>query len=552
MKNLKLKALVWSFSVAFLPVAAQGQAISPGSVQKSIEQIQKPVPVQKPAAEEANVDGLVSIDKLAGVEVRGGYLEGPIKAYWASRIGKAVEVEEVADFKVWASELTRQHGFLGYAQTSTEPASNGAETLVVSLVIPKIKSVKVFVADEELAKRYEALLVSRFADVFKPGTPVDPQALDQRLEVASYDLPVSLEVLIRAAGAELVDLTVNVEAVRVQTGQRLSGLLQGNNYGLKQYGRTQLMGAFGFSGFTPNATMNVSAQLSEGVRYARGEYEAPVEVLKGRVKGWLNESRSHTILGGATASKANSSEYGIGLTHLWGNYGAHLIKSVVEVADRQTSSRLALNGQETSRIKDTQLKMRLSLDNERVTRESDTMEMQLSIGHLRDISGDTTPPGQYTKLEFSGKRQRTLTLDGNLQGLIKVRGQVASHNLDSYNRLALGGVSGVRAYTAADGVGDYGAQATLELNQKLGGGKSMGIFYDAGWIKPNKSPVSGVFNDGYGLQAVGMQWSGNFERWYYNVTLAQGIKGYKKAQVGEATESKANAGRLSASMSYLF
>jgi hypothetical protein len=56
------------------------------------------------------------------------------------------------------------------------------------------------VSAEDLAKRYEALITTPFAADFAPGSLVDSNGLDQRLEEASFDLPVSLEVTIRSAG----------------------------------------------------------------------------------------------------------------------------------------------------------------------------------------------------------------------------------------------------------------------------------------------------------------------------------------------------------------
>jgi hypothetical protein len=53
---------------------------------------------------------------------------------------------------------------------------------------------------QDLTKRYEALITTRFAADFAPGSLVDSNGLDQRLEEASFDLPVSLEVTIRSAG----------------------------------------------------------------------------------------------------------------------------------------------------------------------------------------------------------------------------------------------------------------------------------------------------------------------------------------------------------------
>lgn len=534
------------------PSIVWSQIVSPGSVQRNTEQILRPDSINAKQSQDVESNELVSFDKLAKVHVRGDRLVDQITGYWSTYIGKSVAVEEVADFKTWLSNLARDRGFLAYAQTKAEVANDGTESLVIDLVVPTIKSVKVYVPNAELKERYEALLIKRFADVFKPGSSIDLQALDQRLEVVGYDLPVDLEVLVRAAGVEEIDLSINVERVKDQPGDLTNGLLQFNNYGLKAFGRTQVVGSLGGAGLTPKSNMVLTTQLSEGVRYGRAEYEAPVEALHGRIKSWYSLTRSHTILGGLSASKARSREYGFGLSHMLGNFNAYLIKSSLSLSDRKTSNALSVNDQELSSIKDAQIKWNLSVTNDRVSRDFDQLDFFVTAGHYRDVRGDATPAGLYAKLELMAKAQRTLTFDGRLQGVVKLKGQLASQNLDSYNRMALGGMTGVRAYTTADGVGDSGLQATAELNHKLEEGKSMGIFYDAGLIKPNKNPVSGVLNNSYTLQAVGMQWSGSFQRWYYNATLAKGVGRYKKYDVGEATESKSNATRMNLVLSYVF
>ena len=147
---------------------------------------------------------------------------------------------------------------------------------------------------------------------------------------------------------------------------------------------------------------------------------------------------------------------------------------------------------------------------------------------------------------------RNLSSGRDWQVVGRLQAQAASRTLDGYNRLSLGGAYGVRAYTGADGVGDQGVNGSLELNRHFPGSQMVGVFYDAGVIRPNKVHVDGGFNTTYSLQAVGAQWTGNLGRWYYNATLAKGFGGYKLAEAGQVTESQRNPWRLSAALSYVF
>ncbi len=560
-RDISLASLL---ALGALPVwAQQSQApgVNPGTLLRNIESLQVPAkPADKPAATEQSDDAdLKPLAKLARVEVRGFDTLAPaFKLYWQDAIGKPVSAEDLAKFKIWANDEAKEGGLYAFAQTEAEPAENAADgdVLVVTLVAPKIKSVRIYVPDEELAKRYEALITTRFAADFAPGSFVDPNGLDQRLEAASFDLPVSLEVAIRSAGPSLVDLVVNVSALPATPGQVSNGVVQVNNYGLKAYGRPQLMGSVSVGGFTPNALFNLTAQLSEGVRYGRAEYEAPVEAFAGRLKAYGSRSDSHTILGGDTATKSVSQEVGLGLTQMWGSHKSYVFKTVTELGGRQTIGRLALDNSETSRVEDSQLRLIWSMDNERVAREPSKLAVTLTAGEYTRLGGSeaaNVETGGYGKINVSARVQRNLNREGNWQWVGRLQAQAASRTLDGYNRMSLGGVYGVRAYTAADGVGDQGVSGSLELNRRLSGSQLVGVFYDAGVIRPNKVHVEGAFNTTYSLQALGAQWSGNVGRWYYNLTLAKGIGGYKLAEAPEqVTESPRNPWRLSAALSYLF
>lgn len=537
-RDISLATLLILGTLPLLAQQSQAPGGNPGTLMRNLESLQLPVkPVDKPAAAELDDDAnLKPLAKLARVEVRGFDTLAPaFKLYWKDAIGKPVLVEDLAKFKIWANDEAKESGLYAFAQTEAEPAENTAdgEVLVVTLVAPKIKSVRIYVPDEDLAKRYEALINTRFAADFAPGSFVDTNGLDQRLEAASFDLPVSLEVAIRSAGPNLVDLVVNVSPLPATPGEVSTGVVQINNYGLKAYGRPQLMGSLSVGGFTPNALLNLTTQLSEGVRYGRAEYEAPVEAYAGRMKVYGSRSDSHTILGGDTATKSVSQEVGLGLSHFWGSRKSYVFKTVTELGGRQTIGRLALDESETSRVEDIQLRLTWSMDNERVAREPTKLAVTLTAGEYSRLGGleaVNVETGGYHKINLSARVQRNLNREGDWQWVGRLQAQATSRTLDGYNRMSLGGVYGVRAYTAADGVGDQGISGSLELNRRLSGSQLVGVFYDAGVIRPNKVHVEGGFNTTYSLQAVGTQWSGNVGRWYYNLTLAKGFGGYQLAE----------------------
>ena len=117
---------------------------------------------------------------------------------------------------------------------------------------------------------------------------------------------------------------------------------------------------------------------------------------------------------------------------------------------------------------------------------------------------------------------------------------------------SLGGVNGVRAYTTADGVGDAGALASVEVRQQYSPEGAVGVFYDGGVVNQNRHPVAGQYNATYSLQAVGFTWVGVVSRDVnYNTSIAKAVGRYA-AYVPGIYETAPHALRLNFALSYLF
>lgn len=98
--------------------------------------------------------------------------------------------------------------------------------------------------------------------------------------------------------------------------------------------------------------------------------------------------------------------------------------------------------------------------------------------------------GTYKKTNLSFSRLQDLGGGYSLYG--SLRGQLADKNLDSSEKMSLGGPDGVRAYPVGEISGDEGLLGRLELRKylgHLGGAYTEGtVFADAGKVKVNKNP----------------------------------------------------------------
>jgi hemolysin activation/secretion protein len=550
------KPLLSIMALAVSSLSMQVQAQSAASAQRSIQDTQSLVP-QRPlqqataGMELIGLDSALSMDRLDQLEVKSDRLQPEIEAYFKRYMGKPVSVDNMIEFKSWLFEQAKKTGYLAYAQTEAVDLGNGGSKLVVKLVLPRINKVRVFARDETLAKRYLDAVSARFEAAFKPGSTIDVLDLEHKLDAVSFEMPLDLEVSIRAAGPDLLDLSVSVTEGAYRPGEILGGLWQINHNGLKQFGRPQILGQTMIGGAMPTAKWTVTMQKSEGIGFFRMEYDSPAPALKGRLRAGFSASESKSILGGDAAIRGQSGDINLGYDKILGNQRDIVYKGSVDWVGRHSSTVLALNRSEISRAHDQQLRLKLSLDNERLSATPVRMDLGLVLGEYTYSASPLVPEGGFVRLDFNARKQWFLSEDETWSGNARLRGQWANRNLDAQNRFSLGGASGVRAYTTVDGFGDDAALLTLEVNKRLMRGLSLGGFYDGGVVRSAKTVSPGVFDRHYSLQALGAQVNGNSGRWYYNTTLAKGVGGYKAWQANNIV-SMPNNWSLNEVLSYLY
>jgi hemolysin activation/secretion protein len=122
--------------------------------------------------------------------------------------------------------------------------------------------------------------------------------------------------------------------------------------------------------------------------------------------------------------------------------------------------------------------------------------------------------GHYGKLQFAAARLQTVS--GPLSLYAAVRGQLAFDNLDSSEKMELGGAYGVRAYPEGEAYGDQGYIGTLEarlmLNQWTGtlpGRLQLIAFADVGEVRYAHDPwFTGSNHASRSGVGAGVNWAG--------------------------------------------
>lgn len=114
--------------------------------------------------------------------------------------------------------------------------------------------------------------------------------------------------------------------------------------------------------------------------------------------------------------------------------------------------------------------------------------------------------GQFNKLNLSLLRLQRLSDRFSLY--TQVQAQWADGNLDSSEKLGLGGAYGVRAYPQGEASGDQGWLANLELRYALNPFWQVSAFVDHGRVRLNRNPwVSGDTHREISANGLGVSWS---------------------------------------------
>ncbi len=147
--------------------------------------------------------------------------------------------------------------------------------------------------------------------------------------------------------------------------------------------------------------------------------------------------------------------------------------------------------------------------------------LSLTTGYV-NLNGSTNQPsdaqtyqtaGKFFHTNFNLSREQSIT--EQLTTFFAVSAQYANKNLDSSEKIYLGGANGVRAYPSNEGGGAGGQTATLELRNRLDENWSWIGFYDYGKIfqyqknsDSNGNTLAVNSPNNYELQGYGMtvQW----------------------------------------------
>lgn len=527
----KFKIVSFAFGVYGFVWTPESLAQDAGAVLRNIEQNQPQFrsiePAEKIDSSPFDPSLEKSLDRLYKVHVQSEMFRDEITEYWQPFLKKPVSAQQIAEFKTWLWIKYQQEGYLPYIVVNETKTQQGS-LISVQVVQPVVNQVQINSAKGVLTERYKSEILKRFDQKQISGAPIDIALLEAQITAINLDLPVDIEVELKQLSDNKVDILLDVKDRQSTRGSYLGGLFQVNNYGLSQYGRTQAVANFRFGGLTDGSVVDFTTQQSRGASYYRAEYQAPLTSLNLRWNAWVSSLDTQNII-----ESGRSVEGGLTLIRLLGFDRNQSTSASLGLVARRTINEI---GQfTTSDRRDQQI--RLSIVTTSDAHRSDRFVSNFGLvagkldrsGNEFDIYTDNIgykTQGSYQIATLSAQYARPISDDRTITAAIRLRGQLASKNLDSYNKIALGGVNGIRAYSTQDGVGDSGLQASFDLSKQLNRNMYAGIFYDVGTVRLHVDPLVSDRTNRTTLMGAGAQLGGNYERINWSISVSKSFGTY--------------------------
>ncbi|CAD5367386.1 ShlB/FhaC/HecB family hemolysin secretion/activation protein [Rubrivivax sp. A210] len=482
------------FTLAHLP--AQAQTATPpdaGALRQQIEQGQQPAlpaarrPVAPPAPEYKPA-GNLSVT-VARFEFRGNSLLGDaaLQAAVAPWLQRPLDFAELQRAVAAAANAYREAGWIVRAYLPQQEIAAG--TVVVQIVearfgAAQINSAQGLRLDPERARRM--VLAAQ-----PTGAPLSGQAVDRAL-LLIQDLPgVSVKGNL-APGKEdgETDLLVRLDARPLWTGDATL-----DNVGSRSTGAWRLAGSVqARSAFALGDMASVNLIHSEGSDYLRAAASLPLG-FEGLRLGASVSTLDYKVVSAdfsALDLKGSSSTLGLDATY-----------PVIRATARNlyASANLDLRGYRNSGsgVVTSDYSVRVlsaglsgSQFDEWQGGGLTTASLTLSAGQV-DLGGSPNEAldaaaahtqGSFQKLRFSLGRQQTVDARTTLHAVVS--GQFASRNLDSGEKIYLGGSTGVRAYPSSEAGGSEGLSLAVDLRFRVNDNLSVGGLYDWGQVTVNR------------------------------------------------------------------
>jgi hemolysin activation/secretion protein len=494
--------------MSFCGAAAWAQATpDAGSIQRQIEQDLKTAPAQTTPAEPKAARALsparegattLSVERFA-FEGNTRLSAEQLAVIAAPYQGRQYDLDQLRQIADIVADAYRDAGWLVRVSLPKQEVKDG----VVTLHIVEAAFGKTIVQGRQ-SRMDVAVLQAMVEAAQPPGQPVQTQNIDRALLL--LDAIPGLQVVGNLVEGEQPGQTDLLLGVAERAG--VTGDLALDNTGSRSTGADRVV-----VNLAVNSPLGLGDQLqmtglkTQGSDFERLAWTLPVG-LTGLRAGVHTTRLAYKLVGDFADLNAHGSAVasGLSLSYPW----LRSVRSNVYLSASYDAKRFDnnANGASASHYAMDVLSLALSASQNDDWQGGGINQVSLGLSQGRvklggsanestDASGPATA-GSFSKLRVGLSRLQAIT--PGLSGYVAINVQRANKNLDSSERLYLGGSGGVRAYPSSEGGGAEGELLTVELRQQLASNLTLTGFYDHGQVKAFKNNAwangSGSLNSG--------------------------------------------------------
>lgn len=424
------------------------------------------------------------------------FSESDLIAATQFKSGEAITLAQLRSIALQVADHYHKHGYF-LAQAILRPQDVKDGVVTISMVEGQYGNVVV-----RNHSRLSDGIAKRLVDDLKSGDTVDIASLESGLMLLS-DLP-GVEIkstLTPGASVGAADLIIDVAPGRI-----VSGTIEADNFGNRYTGEYRLGGSVNLNnpfGWGDIASLRILSSL-DGFSYGRAAYQlqidrASVGVSFTALAYELGEEFESLEAHGTAKISGLYARYPIvrrrsGNLSVVANLESKTFRDELDVVSPAVITRKKANVAMMSLIGDrkTQSKnARGSASNFALTWTSGNLPL-LDAQAINSGAG-TAGEGHYDKVGLSAAYLKGITQSLSLY--VSVDGQWAADNLDSSEKMSIGGASSVRAFPEGEGNVDEGYVVTVEARApftipKIPGGWEVVAFADVGSGNQSVDPQS--------------------------------------------------------------
>ena len=468
-----------------------------------------PEPKQAPAAEAAqDVAQAKVVVKSIQFKGNNSLSTRELNLTVAHYIGQEMSYEDLLAVGVAIERYYNKQNRLARVILPPQDLSDG--NLQLNVIESVVSKVEVEQALETMPKTQDYILAAIEARQ-KKGDVLDSKAIERGLAVANEVPGVSVTGSLKEG-----ELDGETELIlKMYKNQSRQAEFLADNYGSRSTGAERAMVSANF--FNPRGIadlLNLTAIHTRGSEYARMAYSLPVGFDGWRMGANLSAMTYEVVAGVVGMVGATGKAFTQGL-----DWAYPLLRSTEEnislLFNVDTKKYLNISaqgielsnykmdtaaGQVSGTIRDIESGTNLNYSGQLTFGR---LNLDGSLSQITDASGAKTE-GSFGKLRLTASVQKAINEALSFLGNFVF--QRASRNLDSAEKMQLGGATGIRAYPTGEGSGSEGEILSFELRQALSESVNVAAFYDWGQIHQQHDPnyPGGPTNNSYILKGVGL------------------------------------------------